>query len=384
MQVLASFVAMALITSIIAAVEWYYSKCQQTNDRLVKSGFENDAKGPQKPAAQLVPELPLWLDEYWTLAWKARFSKLRNLCIWAVSIAMKLSKHNRPKARKIAVSCINSLCDIQVVTSLAIMIAGLAQVSTMAYYHQQLVISYWFLTLDSFWAAKTGCFIEIDTKESSWHRWSRNVFVFISLVLNVIFQIMVLPRWQSGDYWDPFQPGHCFISHDRSVYGQNYIWVSGEIMYAAFLLCLMIYALLGHTSMWEKFAAAVQGASKWIKGCGSSICPQLDQEKVSKATWLIYKLVGLILRGAFHLTKWIFWEWMTLWAMGESRSLLVILFLFGFAGWNTYDIIDAKVSNSRLVTDETAWGFGQVLPVVMLILVVLNIFDAVQGKPMAS
>lgn len=134
-----------------------------------------------------------------------------------MSNVMKLFRHDRPNTRTAAVLCLNSLCDIQVVTSLAIMIAGLAQVSTMACYHQQLVMSYWYLTLNAFWTAKSGYFIKYGTKKSSWHQWSRKVFVFISVVLNVIFQIMVLPRWQSNDYWDPFQPGHCFISHDRSV-----------------------------------------------------------------------------------------------------------------------------------------------------------------------
>lgn len=53
--------------------------------------------------------------------------------------------------------------------------------------------------------------------------------------------------------------------------------------------------------------------------------------------------------------------------------------MFGFVGWNTYDIIDVKLSNKDIVTDETAWGFGQILPVVMLILVLLSIIDAIQG-----
>jgi hypothetical protein len=32
------------------------------------------------------------------------------------------------------------------------------------------------------------------------------------------------------------------------------------------------------------------------------------------------------------------------------------------------------------VQDESAWGFGQVLPVVLLGLIVLNMFDAAKGS----
>lgn len=119
-QVLAGFIATALVTIIIAAVELYCANCQQMKDRLATSGFENDAKGWYKLIDQLVPKVPLWLDEYWTSAWKARFSTLRDFCIWAMSNAMKVFGHDRPKTHKTAVLCNKSLCDIQIVTSLAI------------------------------------------------------------------------------------------------------------------------------------------------------------------------------------------------------------------------------------------------------------------------
>jgi hypothetical protein len=42
------------------------------------------------------------------------------------------------------------LCDVQVVTGTAIMIAGSIQKESLTFYHQQIVISYWFLTLIHF------------------------------------------------------------------------------------------------------------------------------------------------------------------------------------------------------------------------------------------
>ncbi len=46
--------------------------------------------------------------------------------------------------------------------------------------------------------------------------------------------------------------------------------------------------------------------------------------------------------------------------------------------WNTLDIIDAKVSNLHLVDppeSEMSWGFGQVLPMVLLGTIVFSALD---------
>jgi hypothetical protein len=56
------------------------------------------------------------------------------------------------------------------------------------------------------------------------------------------------------------------------------------------------------------------------------------------------------------------------------------LAIFGFAAWNTYDLIDYKLSNADLATNESDWGFGQVLPVDLLGLILLQILDAIQGE----
>ena len=57
---------------------------------------------------------------------------------------------------------------------------------------------------------------------------------------------------------------------------------------------------------------------------------------------------------------------------------------FGFPAWNTYHLFDIKPSNIYLAADESAWGFGQVLPVVPLGLILLNVLDSVQSECLAS
>jgi len=60
---------------------------------------------------------------------------------------------------------------------------------------------------------------------------------------------------------------------------------------------------------------------------------------------------------------------------------LRFFFFFGFPAWNTYHLFDIKL---YLAADESAWGFGQVLPVVLLGLILLNVLDSVQSECLAS
>jgi hypothetical protein len=75
---------------------------------------------------------------------------------------------------------------------------------------------------------------------------------------------------------------------------------------------------------------------------------------------------------------------MELVAWGDPRSITIVLAFFGFAAWNTYDLIDLKLSNTYLVVDKSALGFGQVLTVVLLGLILLNVLDSVQSECLAS
>ncbi|MCJ1327231.1 hypothetical protein MMC10_003899 [Thelotrema lepadinum] len=45
---------------------------------------------------------------------------------------------------------LNPLSDLQAVTGISIIVAGWAQIKTISYYHQQLIMAYWWLTLNSF------------------------------------------------------------------------------------------------------------------------------------------------------------------------------------------------------------------------------------------
>jgi hypothetical protein len=90
-------------------------------------------------------------------------------------------------------------------------------------------------------------------------------------------------------------------------------------------------------------------------------------------------LAGLILNFPL-LIEWCLLRFFALVAWGDDQSMTVILSLFGFGAWNSYDLIDLKLSNADLATDESGWGFGQVFPLASLGLILLNIMDAVQSE----
>jgi hypothetical protein len=56
--------------------------------------------------------------------------------------------------------------------------------------------------------------------------------------------------------------------------------------------------------------------------------------------------------------EWGFLRYMELVAWGDPQSITIVLAFFGFAAWNTYDLIDLKLLNTYLVVDESALGFG--------------------------
>ena len=74
---------------------------------------------------------------------------------------------------------------------------------------------------------------------------------------------------------------------------------------------------------------------------------------------------------------WSFSHFITVWSYGSGYYPVLLAAEVGFAIWSTYDIVDLKISNAHLVAgEESIWGFGQVLPMVILSLIGLQAMDA--------
>ena len=64
-------------------------------------------------------------------------------------------------------------------------------------------------------------------------------------------------------------------------------------------------------------------------------------------------------------------------SFGDGYYPLLLAASTGFMAWNTYDIIDLKNSNAHLIVgDESTWGFGQVLPMLLTSSIGFQTIDA--------
>lgn len=319
-----------------------------------------------------------------------------------------LFRKDHPRVKLFAKFSLDILCDIQVVTGTAIMISGLVRLQAMSFYHQQFVLNYWFLCLSSFWAARAGV-LNNQHDLDAWHYWTRTFAIFCSLVLSGAFQVIVLPKQDTEGHaseWNPLRSEKCYLSHDQSIYRNLYFWLAGTFLYAGYLGVLLLSGLT--TWRWDYMEnlkkkvrereagywdAVIRLRDRWMEQIVSSSMSSINPLMVSHLPTTIIpttihipiprQILRLFVYLIFNtgLFLWyIFTVFLDLIAWGDSDSILLVLAYFGFASWNTYNIIDHKNSNRALLTEsETEWGFGQVLPMGMLGLVALNCLDAWKG-----
>lgn len=371
-----AFIAIAWITCVVAAIDVFCGLSKYHRRYLSETGSGDRKENLEKLVNRVVP-LPAFIS----------FAKLSNDCVLSssgeqfvslVRFILGLFDNDCSKTQKFAKSTLDILCDIQVVTGTAIIIAALAQKDTITFYHQQFVMNYWFLTLNSFWAARSGDLDQNDD-DDNWHYWTRSGAIFTTIVLSTYFQIFAIPLQNSQ--WDPVVPGYCFVYHDKSAYGQNFLWIAGLISFATYLIVVWLGGLATLILWWSNFKIF----AAWILSLAhiSELLPIFQWRNYAWPGWMTKTLIimGKIARWVLRPIWWLFLQFLALWAWGDAKSPLIVAAYFGFAAWNTYDLIDLKKSNTHLVVDETVWGFGQVLPMVLLGLILLNILDAIQGQP---
>ena len=151
------------------------------------------------------------------------------------------------RLRRVVDMVMISLCDLQIVTGISILIAGFATFKNATYYHQSIVLQLWWLTLNSFWVAR----IEVErshalqtnlptslyalTVHSPAWTMVRKLAIFCSVVLGLSYQgIMDVQQWWN---WNSEVGGLCYISHDNT---SNWIWTAGTSLYGLILLMTIL------------------------------------------------------------------------------------------------------------------------------------------------
>ncbi|KAI6589071.1 hypothetical protein MCOR12_008906 [Pyricularia oryzae] len=269
---------------------------------------------------------------------------------------------------------LGTLCDLQILTGLAITIAGWTQHATISYYHQQLVLAYWSLALNSFWAARVQ-YLDVDSKNDDGTE-TRDTIRCIAVLCNCLvaltFNIHVEIREQQA--WDD-DGGPCYNFLDGT---SSLVWTAGVA-----LLCIAITVFIcpGTRFLIVNYLRLLEGGKNflqsWYKGevsfLGCKICTPCTQSKRWKrAMWLGEKCIaGVVLIIYFAVI-----QWLDIWSYGYGFYGVNWVAYFGFSVWSTLDVISLWRLNIPLVVgDEGKWGFGQVIPQLMILAVIFPAFD---------
>ena len=295
---------------------------------------------------------------------------------------------------------LDPLCDLQAVTGISIIVAGWVQIDTIDYYHQELVMAYWWLTLNSFWAGRNAYLgfglnprDEKKSKGEKVRALMRVVIAFLSCVLALSFQGFILVREEN---WDDYG-GPCNRYRDGS---SPIPWMIGVCLFCIALLSViftLICSLAPSTNFgknWELhayYSNAVETVANalrdWYKSLRADLAKFLLQPANTQTPHRILKRLKLSLWIGFSGSCRALWFllvlWLAVWSYGDSFLPATWLILVIFNVWNTFDVLDLRLLNQPIIKDkevESRMGFGQILPLVMITSIIFNTVDQFFGE----
>ncbi|KAH9958124.1 hypothetical protein BC827DRAFT_616924 [Russula dissimulans] len=271
-----------------------------------------------------------------------------------------------------------SLCDLQIVTGLGILISGWSQLSNIEYYHEQLVKFYWLLTLNSFWSSRVHYMgFDADGKlQTGWGSTVRRLILFFNSVLALAFQIYATARenrtWNNDD-------GPCYNYFDGT---PEIPWEIGLGIFCLALFSLIIPASrswnVKYLNLVEDFQTGLQIRfnDEWVafRLAEKSISLRLSFPEMRRVvlTFCRTSFVGICLVIFFLVA-----QGLDVSSYGDGFYPLTWFIRVGFNVWNTLDIVWPWRLNAHLIDggEQTKWGFGQVLPWIMKLSVLLSAVD---------
>lgn len=366
---------------------------------------------------------------------RARLKATSSLLTPILELEYAVHRNLPPYMHKL-IQVLGHVCDIQVVTGLAIMVAGLAQWHGISYYHEQLVTLYFQLTLDSFWAARINYmdFDQIDhtrnhsdsPSNTSPHNHEgtpnqnddreprlqvRRAAVLLACILAVVWHFRVYFRENVGEgHWAEGRAGPCYRYIDRSnPLPVLVIRVSGLILFCIALGATLLFPWAWKLHRW--YSAGTQGAMKWTlrrleyslgrlgrnaTGRGISevnITSGKPEEQdistrnsaantiICRFTRLItipFAILTIAINVIILLVVFLLCQLLAIWTYGDGFYPLLWFAYFCFNIWNTFAVISIMVLNQDLINhEELEWGFGQILPLVLMLSIVFVAVDVV-------
>lgn len=260
------------------------------------------------------------------------------------------------------------LCDVQIITSLAILIAGLILLfrGTLSFYHQQFISNFWNQAINSYWAARDAK--QDDVADRGLLQFKVRISALLaSIILATVFQSKIF--WREAHSWDQKISGRCYLTRDHSAKGVPILWLVG---FGFYIIYLALY-LRECTNEW--MLQRLESADRAIQHL--CIIPEgrMTKSRVLSLARQFADLLRYSCNAFWRLLK----HFLSFFCLGDNRHIPEVLAFIGLSAWNTYDIIDLKLSNKSLLKgSEMGWGFGQILQPCLLGMMMFVIFDCVK------
>jgi hypothetical protein len=276
-----------------------------------------------------------------------------------------------------ASSFLQPLCDIQIVTGVAMLVSALAQLPRTTFYHEQFAVQFWWMTLNSFWVSRID-YSRNTPEMRTWRAHARRVSIWFSVVLSVVAQSIIAVREHSR--WDPITSGRCYVgSGTGSSFGQNLFWLAGTCIYA---LVLSI-SLFEPSRRWfddrvnARLEPSILRMRSWARNSRAEKM-RIKQDLTSPNR--MWRLVIQDIKTLYYSLAWVVWwilvHFLSIWCAGNTSPTVELVTYSIFAGFLTWWIIFLKVQNLELIKgNEDRFTFGQVLPLILLVIIMFNSLD---------
>ena len=261
------------------------------------------------------------------------------------------------------------LCDIQIVTGLAMLITGVVTFHTISFYYEQFVVNYWWLTLNSLWVSR----IDYTTAAPQYVglRYDlRRAAILASVVLSCVFQGLVAVR--ENNTWDPVASGRCYMSSGLggANFGQNLFWLAGTALYGV----VLVATLTPWSRRWldahvtGRLEPGLVSMSSWVGDAWMAVkaykrsADELQHSRVRRAAMtavLTAKVAGYAL---LWVSWWLVVQFLSIWSSGNGSFIIELVVYSVFAGFLTWWLIFLRVQNKMLVQgSQDRWTFASTL-----------------------
>ena len=286
-----------------------------------------------------------------------------------------------------------SLCDLQVLTGGALVVAGFIQGPALSFYHEGIIVRYWWLVMDAFWCVPQRAASVSDVILPK----IRKVLVVAAVFSAAAFQVREGLRQPCE--WDYLDGQRCYL-YDTAYGYDSHIQYTGR-GYAPIGMLLYLFGItaslfkrsdewlesseqrIRHLTLdwWSTAESEARHLYSYFEKTGNVPAPSQPpsqslsgpQAVKSIASVLFYGTVGAVLFSAH--------QYLAYWSYADGYEPINIL-------WHSYNVLvetialyELKELNGGLKDgDEASWGFAQCLPTILLFAMLLSLCIVVREK----